>query len=354
MNSIDYEILKLNPKEMSKELQELYIDLMIKLEIEFDETEQPEPREDWMKLIRNPNPKLDQTFWTVFLKGNRKEAIGFASLSKYTKKSDSYENNKEQAGIRISILKDYQRKGIGSKLLALIIKEANSDKVIKKLQAITAMESGKQFCEKYKGELKHFSIANRLVIADIDWNLMQDWVDKGLKLSKETGTIIETYDVIPNYILEEYCNLYTLILSQAPRGELEGQTIITPQSYKDQLTRFKKMNVEYCTKISREKSGEISGIIEIMFKRTNLQTIHQRFTGVKKEYRGKGIGKWLKADLMFHIRDNLPEVLFIDTGNANNNAPMLSINERMGFKLYRQVWWFYLNPDDLVYLLLEK
>lgn len=90
-----------------------------------------------------------------------------------------------------------------------------------------------------------------------------------------------------------------------------------------------------------------------MFKRTSLQTIHQRFTGVKEAFRGKGIGKWLKADLLFYIRDTLPGAKFIDTGNAGNNAPMLSINERMGFKLHKKVWWFYLYIDNLKSLFLK-
>ena len=43
----------------------------------------------------------------------------------------------------------------------------------------------------------------------------------------------------------------------------------------------------------------------------------------------------MKAEMLFFVRDELPEVKYINTGNADFNAPMVSINERMGFKRHR-------------------
>jgi mycothiol synthase len=60
--------------------------------------------------------------------------------------------------------------------------------------------------------------------------------------------------------------------------------------------------------------------------------VEQGLTGVRDEHRGRGLGKWLKAETMFFVRDELPEVRYINTGNADTNAAMVSINERMGFK----------------------
>jgi len=38
--------------------------------------------------------------------------------------------------------------------------------------------------------------------------------------------------------------------------------------------------------------------------------------------------------MLFFIKEKLPEAILIHTGNAEGNAPMISINERMGFKRY--------------------
>ena len=64
--------------------------------------------------------------------------------------------------------------------------------------------------------------------------------------------------------------------------------------------------------------------------------ITQELTGVKKEYRGRGLGKWLKAAMLLKVKEDFPEAKTVRTENATTNAPMLSINERLGFKFYRE------------------
>ncbi len=46
------------------------------------------------------------------------------------------------------------------------------------------------------------------------------------------------------------------------------------------------------------------------------------------------------------MRERFPDVEFIDTGNAETNAPMRSINERVGFKLYKHHIMFKLPIED--------
>ncbi|MEO1166043.1 MAG: GNAT family N-acetyltransferase, partial [Chloroflexota bacterium] len=52
-------------------------------------------------------------------------------------------------------------------------------------------------------------------------------------------------------------------------------------------------------------------------------------------FRGRKIGKWLKADMMLHIREVYPDAEYVSTGNADVNSAMLAINEKMGFQLYK-------------------
>ncbi|MGY5853094.1 MAG: hypothetical protein RTU92_05970 [Candidatus Thorarchaeota archaeon] len=46
------------------------------------------------------------------------------------------------------------------------------------------------------------------------------------------------------------------------------------------------------------------------------------------------MGKWLKSEMILHIREKYPDSLYIRTGNNTSNVPMLSINDRMGFKIH--------------------
>ncbi len=63
-------------------------------------------------------------------------------------------------------------------------------------------------------------------------------------------------------------------------------------------------------------------------------------------YRGHGLGRWLKAAMIQRILEERPAVTLIRTGNADENAPMLKINNELGFKPYQS--------NSIVQVTLEK
>ncbi len=62
---------------------------------------------------------------------------------------------------------------------------------------------------------------------------------------------------------------------------------------------------------------------------------HQLLTGVRNDYRGKGIAYAMKLKVIEYAQKN--GIQRIKTENATTNAPMLAINIKLGFK--RQVGW---------------
>ncbi len=64
--------------------------------------------------------------------------------------------------------------------------------------------------------------------------------------------------------------------------------------------------------------------------------INQGMTGVKEEYRGRGLGKWLKAAMLLKVREEFPQVKVVSTRNASSNAAMLSINDRLGSRSHKE------------------
>ena len=110
-----------------------------------------------------------------------------------------------------------------------------------------------------------------------------------------------------------------------------------PQRFREYVKYLEIKTYKLFTFRTIEPDGKISGLTEIRFSEINTpELLNQALTGVKSIYRGRGLGKWLKALMLLYIRENLPQAKYFITGNAEHNAPMLSINDRLGFKPYRE------------------
>ena len=170
---------------------------------------------------------------------------------------------------------------------------------------------------------------NRLKLADVDWSLMESWRERG-EIRAE-GVSLEHFQDVPEEVLEEFCRLYTETSSSAPSGDLAGEFLVTPSKRREVERETRENGTEWHTLISREADGTISGMTETFWSAAAPHRIEQELTGVRAKYRGRGLGKWIKAEMLFFIKDRYPEAGVVDTGNADKNAPMMSINERMGF-----------------------
>ncbi|MHA2207134.1 MAG: GNAT family N-acetyltransferase [Candidatus Thorarchaeota archaeon] len=242
---------------------------------------------------------------TVHLKEKPNEQIGLLRLAVMRKDSASYEDNKHICEIMgLSLLKPYRRKGIGSQLLKKVREFAvKHEKNL--IISFTSEDDGKAFMRKLKADEALSGIQNRLSLESLDWDMVKQWAKEGPERSPESK--LEFFYETPDDIIEEYCAIYTEVMNQAPRDELKVGD-----------------------------NGDISGLTELIHLPSKVPLIFQDLTGVPEKYRGSGKGKWLKAVMLLRVREEYPDIKTVVTGNATSNAPMLSINERLGFKVHRE------------------
>jgi len=270
----------------------------------------------------------------VYSDSSKRKIIAESTFAVNREDAPGFEENKHNSYFYILIDSDYRRQGLGSLLLKTIVEKAKN-RECKFTETDTYYESGKRFCKKFGGKLINESSENRLLLEEVDWELVNNWREEAKE--KAPMVVLENYLIVPEKDITEICALETILEKQMPTldGEEQWTDVYTPEKKREiERLQQKKGYINY-TLISREYNGTISGMTEIRYSRTDRpERINQGLTGVLQEYRGRGIGKWLKAEMMVYIENHIPEARFIVTGNADHNAPMNSINERLGFKPY--------------------
>jgi len=317
------------PLEATKKVLDKFADFEIERQLEVNPNDPPPPLELIKKSMLETSTEYDIFRWLVF--SDTDEIIGYAKLSYPNSTSPMYESNKLIADINITVKKEFRRQKIGSELLRILVVKAK-ELGKESFQTVTNLEAGKRFIEYFEGIVAADRSRNRLYYKDINWKKLKKWCEDGEEKSK--GVRIETFQDVPEKDIEEYVRIYTLTENQAPdyeTGDYQGLKV-SPESRRQYEEIHKKKGYTWITKITREEDGTISGLTEIFFNKYLPHMVEQEMTGVLPKFRGRGLGKWLKADMLLYIKENYPTIDFIETGNADNNAPMLAINNKMGYK----------------------
>lgn len=341
---MDYRIEEFDPKEYTMDHP------FWKIYYQFNKANHQErfPRDPYPSLeriIRNQHADFSHYIvqrWLVFLE---KEIIGWAGAGYHTHSAGGFEENGHLGNFNIAILKEHRHKGIGTKLLQKIIQWYERVDYVTTLTSSSAFPEGQAFCEKFGGSYAIDGIDSRLYLEDVDWNLMQQWMDKGRNNNLDVQ--VSFHDRIEDDDLEEFCQVYMEFLRMAPQEDMEGEVVITQQSWKENLERDEKTGYSRKILLAKNAEGKIVAMTEIFINSYEPFRIHQGITAVTPDFRGNGFGKWLKAEMINKVKEELPDVLFVVTDNATVNEHMLVINNEMGFQADLTVKGYNFSYEDV-------
>lgn len=180
----------------------------------------------------------------------------------------------------------------------------------------------------------------RLELGDVDATLLRRWQDEGLERCPEARLVwrLEPFRrdelVAVSYLMQA--------MNGAPRGRLKTEPrVYTPHSVAERdRSTFERGFRRSVVLAWHRDSGALMGYTMMLVDPYDRRVLRQADTAVEPSFRGRGLGKWLKAAMLERMLHDHPESSEVRTGNADANDAILRINRQLGFRpwLAHSVW----------------
>jgi GNAT superfamily N-acetyltransferase len=259
--------------------------------------------------------------------------VGFGELNHVP---DMY--HPQKFWIRIFVDPDCQGRGAGNRLYDRLLDELRS------LGTITVWTGSKEnlpvrtaFFERRGFVQKTIAWESRLDVASFDFEKFRDYSSKVAKQGIRLTTLAEERAKGGDESLRKLH-----ILVQDITRDMPSIAPFTPLSYEEWYSRqMESPGLLPLGWMIALDGDEYVGMSVVWRSETEPGLVTQGDTGVVRAYRGRGIAVAMKLAVIDYARKN--GLRMVKTWNASNNAPMLAVNTKLGFK--REVGWITLEKN---------
>jgi GNAT superfamily N-acetyltransferase len=137
----------------------------------------------------------------------------------------------------------------------------------------------------------------------------------------------------PDDLIEPFCDLVNQLGVDAPTGDTEFEPgAMTPETLRQREKKHDDAGMTVFTTVALDAHRIPVAWSTISASATDPVNVSQWGTLVRREHRGHRLGLAVKAKNLRDVQAAFPERRRVITTNAEQNGPMLAINERLGFR----------------------
>ncbi|MCT2279919.1 GNAT family N-acetyltransferase [Micromonospora chalcea] len=125
-----------------------------------------------------------------------------------------------------------------------------------------------------------------------------------------------------------------------------------PDRLRDSLATLHRRGMKpYIVLALHEQTGDVAGLTEVVVPAQHPTRADQYDTIVVHDHRGYGIDRAIKARMLLELRSAEPQLVEVQTWNAQDNESMLKVNAELGYRPDRDWCEYGVDVAELVHRL---
>lgn len=273
--------------------------------------------------------------------------VGGAAVAVLHVEAGTYDNT-HLAWVDVTVHPEHRRRGYGSAL-----HDFGADYARRELGRTTIGLEGwdnpasRSFAAANGYEPKYTEAIRRQTLADVN-------PDAVAALRSDAEKAALDYELIrmpgrtPDELIDPMANLVAAI-NDAPRARLDLEDeVFTAERIRGYETACEAQGLRLYRVLARHRgTGELAGNTAVAVEADRPAIGEQHDTSVVGRHRGHRLGLMLKIEMMAWLAEVEPQLETIDTGNEENNAFMIDVNEKLGYRLIaREILFQPTSPGD--------
>jgi GNAT superfamily N-acetyltransferase len=290
------------------------------------------------KAMREAGPQWHSRWWLAF---DGATAVGRLQVALRSGSDPSrYAGHVAVAG---GVLPGRRREGIATLISRQLLAVMQEESLAIASIPVHELSRGAAFMERIGARLTYAEHDNRLLLDDVAWSAIDSHT---AAVPKQLRWEIHAHRV-PVARLHELAPAITRLLADIPQENSDYPVpVFEPACYEADYRHFDEVGGAHLLVMLFDGDG-LAAVCDTLVDGLRPELAHQHFTGVARGWRGQGLALAVKARALQLLREHQPAVRTVLTRNAASNAPMLRVNHRLGFKLFRHSGVFQVGRDAL-------
>ncbi|NNN35983.1 GNAT family N-acetyltransferase [Streptomyces sp. S3(2020)] len=245
---------------------------------------------------------------------------GSAFLRLFTKAGQEH-----LAELEIAVHGAERRRGVGTRLLKAAVGAARADGR-RSVIAQAAQGSPADAFLSARGFRQVLSLTYaRLALTDADVDALREQPRPGYELTEWDGTV-------PDGLARSYADSRRAMDDMPMEGTDYGTAVWDVERVVAAAEAVARRGELLHTVAAVDTAtGSVVGFSELVVPGDGRGDGQHYGTAVLPEHRGRGLARWMKAASIRRARERHPELAGLLTDTANSNAPMLAVNEALGY-----------------------